>query len=167
MTVHHLARSRYTCTTESGDPPNIYADHAAHDLGRTPHHIAADMLAIWEHHLTELLDLVGILNEIRPASCIASRNSPSDRRDMDRLLTNAGNTIVIRAIGDNHPCHVCKVVIIIAQNLLAIALTDTEAGTAAGINSLHHAGAAGGDIHITLGQQFIRGLMLQYSGSMT
>ena len=117
------------------------------------------MLAIWEHHLTELLDLVGILNEIRSSVLHRLKEfTLSDRRDMDRLLTNAGDTIVIRAIGDNHPCHVCKVVIIIAQNLLAIALTDTEAGTAAGINSLDHTRATGGDIHIALSQQFIRGL---------
>ena len=138
---------------------NLNADHLPDDLGRAAHHIPVDVLAIREYHLAQCLNQLSTLDKI----CAIFLHRFQEfllhgSGDMHGLLAGAGHAVVIGTVIDSQHGQTIQILIVVADNLLAVALSHTEAGTAAGINSLDHTRATGGDIHIALSQQFIRGL---------
>ena len=74
---------------------------------------------------------------------------------MHGLLAGAGHAVVVGTVVDGQHCQLVQIFIVIADDLLAVALANAETGLTAGVDSLDHAGAAGSDVDIALCQHFV------------
>ena len=117
------------------------------------------MLTIREHHLAQGIHQLVALYQIGAVLLHGLQKLGLHRdRHVHGLLTGAGHTVVVGTVIDGQHRHTVQVIIVIADDLLAVTLTHTEARTAAGIHSLYHTGASRGDVHVALAEHFIRGL---------
>ena len=107
---------------------NIYTDHLAHNLGRTANHIPVDVLTIREHHLAQGIHQLVALYQIGAVLLHGLQKLGLHRdRHVHGLLTGAGHTVVVGTVIDGQHRHTVQVIIVIADDLLAVALANAEA----------------------------------------
>ena len=78
--------------------------------------------------------------------------------DVDGLLAGAGNTVLEGAAHDHVSAGTGQVRIVLVHQGLAVALAHAEAGLAAGVHGLDHAGAAHADVGVAGGHHGVAGL---------
>lgn len=129
---------------------NLEAEYLAQLLNVLSHHSTVNHWA-WKYNFADVVDHRLIFNDER--ACFSERCLHlllSSGRYVHGLLTGTGNPLVKGAVGHNRRSRPLKVIVVLVNDGLAVALTYAVCRFSGRVNRFHHARSSCGDIHIRL-----------------